>query len=443
MKHIKLHKIILIVVSLLWFVFQLFYIKMNKYDIWISDPGLYMYLATECVKHNTMYPDWTNYHDSYIFNPGWVNFIILWIKLFSNARYLPYFNAFINLGILLLIYKISFKLFNKELIAQIATYMFMLLPSFPTIASHTYSEPLFTLLTLMILYLVITFKHKESYIIILLLGIFTAIAMWVRPIVYAYLFACIFLLLKDNKWKSTLSYIGIYVSTCFIISIATHRNFPDYIYKATTGGVNLVMGNNNMANGKYCAQAISDSSGLGFLPDMYSSNLRPVYKIYTAEHKEYGQAFSDNYTYREIDSIWTKRALIWISHNPRRYLELSVNRLFSLYEIAPTFLYSYGAECRENAKIPNMIWPLVKFSSTYYFYFLVILSLVSIIFLSWHKYTLMFISIPLVITTLITSLIISSARYNIIMHPLIAITAAYSFYMLLKTCIQYSLHSDI
>lgn len=70
----------------LYVILEILYVVKYADEILVSDPGWYVYYAEECVKHGTMYPDYSNYHDEYIFAPGWVNFIILGIKLLGGGK---------------------------------------------------------------------------------------------------------------------------------------------------------------------------------------------------------------------------------------------------------------------------------------------------------------------------------------------------------------------
>lgn len=339
---------ILIATTLFWFVIQILYIKTNKYDILVSDPGLYVYYAQECVKHGTMYPDYTNYHDQYIFNPGWVNFIILWIKLFGSVRYLPYFNSILNLGIIYYIFQICKKLFSNGHIAYTAVYCFMLLPSFFTISSHLYSESLFTILSLATLYYTITSGTKIDKVLPYIAGSLAALSMWTRPIAIAWIIACLFYYLWIHReWFSAIKYIGSYAIICTIIAICTHLNYPDYLYKANTGGVNLIMGANDLATGGYCGETRYNKGELGYIYGLFTNDTLPVWRYYTQERKEPMPATSSIYTSNELDRIWKQRATNWITHHPLKFIALSFNKMRIFFQSAPTFyLNTRGQESK-------------------------------------------------------------------------------------------------
>ena len=220
-------------VLLLWLIFQICLVYYGAYSILVSDPGFYVYYATECINNGTMYPDYTNYYDEYIFNPGYINFLILWIKLFGSVKLVPYFNILLNVGIVYLLYVIS-KQLTCQRIAYLTIYVFLLIPSFPTIALHLYSDQLFiAFILLAILPFVKSSKYDSHFA---LSGVGIAIAQWIRPLSLAWQFPCILFLLYKKEYKKCFVYVSFYAIICLVIATATHQNFPDYLYKAKRGG---------------------------------------------------------------------------------------------------------------------------------------------------------------------------------------------------------------
>lgn len=414
---------ILIATTLFWFVIQILYIKTNKYDILVSDPGLYVYYAQECVKHGTMYPDYTNYHDQYIFNPGWVNFIILWIKLFGSVRYLPYFNSILNLGIIYYIFQICKKLFSNGHIAYTAAYCFMLLPSFFTISSHLYSESLFTILSLATLYYTITSGTKIDKVLPYIAGSLAALSMWTRPIALAWMIACLFYYLWiHRKWFSAIKYIGSYAIICTIIAICTHINYPDYLYKANTGGVNIIMGANDLATGGYCGETRYNKGELGYINGLFTNDTLPVWRYYTQERKEPMPATSSIYTSNELDKIWKERALTWIMNNPIHFIRLSFTKIEILFKDSPTFLYKYEGSGRIYT-YNNIILPFVSMFGNTWHYIGLILSFIGLFRKKLYLQTISVIYIPIILYIIMICITCASSRYNMVIQPLIVISA--------------------
>lgn len=426
---------ILIATTLFWSVIQILYIKNNKYDILVSDPGLYVYYAQECVKHGTMYPDYTNYHDQYIFNPGWVNFIILWIKLFGSVRYLPYFNSILNLGIIYYIFQICKKLFSNGHIAYTAVYCFMLLPSFFTISSHLYSESLFTILSLATLYYTITSGTKIDKVLPYIAGSLAALSMWTRPIAIAWIIACLFYYLWiHRKWFSAIKYIGSYAIICTIIAICTHINYPDYLYKANTGGVNIIMGANDLATGGYCGETRYNKGELGYINGLFTNDTLPVWRYYTQERKEPMPATSSIYTSNELDRIWKQRATNWITHHPLKFIALSFNKVRIFFQSAPTFLFKYEGTGKQTYHLHSLIIELIDVLSTYLFYTFLLFSFISLYRSQIHRNASLLLLIPILINIVIIGLTCGAQRYNMVIQPLIVITASATIHRIKLHC---------
>ena len=412
-RHFLYNKKALLFTTTLWFVCMVFYIKCNKYDALVSDPGAYIMFAQACAEHCALYPDASQLYSSYIFNPGWVNFIVLWISIFGSVRYLAYVNAVFNICIVCVLWLLCRSLFNNKNIAYTTAYMYMILPSFFTISNHTFSELYFILMSTTALYFA-SRNGRWAY----LAGLFTAIAMWTRPIALGWIIACLFLFLWQRlDWKSTARYIVAYVTVCATIAICTHRNYPDYAYKATTGGVNLIMGANNHATGYYCAETFNPVDGLGYIEN------------------------PKQYTVKEKDSIWTHRAVKWIAEHPKTYALLTVKKLFNLYNGAPSFTYSYkhlpedvrlsGLDATQTVANPfdeTLIWANNVFLRYHFFFFLLIMSIIGFMQKAWRNNKLMLLYLPLFVCTTMTIATVGELRYSMVMLPLIIITAAYSLH---------------
>ena len=405
-------RLFVVISALFWLGLQVLYVYNNKYDALVSDPGTYVLLAWSCVTDGTLYPNYSHLYDSYIFNPGWVNFIILWIKMFGTTSNLAYIQVIFNAITLFLIYRICRKLFEKEVVAIFALYSYMLLPAVFTISSHLFSEPYYIVLSLSSLYFCLLGK-RFSY----LSGFFLALAMWTRPIALGWLVACLFWYLKSKDWKSATRHVAMYIFTCMIIAISTHQNYPNYLYKSTTGGVNLIMGANDDASGGYCA-AVFQEGKIGHIPDEFKSKL----------------------TVNEKDSIWTHRAVHWIKTHPIQYSILTCKKMYYLFNSSPSFLYNYrtAPKTKKNELIysqsfrspANLCFSpyselFMSFLSSVYFKIIMISVVFGLLIYSWKNMNLFFIYIPILLCTLLTVLTVGEPRYNIVMLPFLSIVFSY------------------
>lgn len=408
----------------LWLVLQVLYVFHNKYDALVSDSGTYVLLARSCAETGTMYPNFSNLYDHYIFNPGWVNLMIVWMKLFGDTKELPYLQVVFNLVIVCLLFQLCRVLYGDKKVAYIAVYSYLLLPSFFSISSHLYSEPFFAATSMAVLY-VCVLNNRFCY----LAGFFAAVGVWIRPIGIGWLIACIYWYLwKKRSWRLAAKCLMTYIGTCLFISILTHQNYPNYTYKATTGGVNLIMGANDNATGGYNTQVFSKGE-IGYIP-------RESYEKLTVNEK---------------DSIWMHRAVQWIWSHPRQYCVLTLKKLYSLYSSTPTFLYNYKTappsakkeliSSRSYCSQATLLFSpysekMISFLSSYYFKALMLLVACGLFLYSWKRKGLMYVYIPIISCTLLTMLTVGEPRYNMVMLPLISIAFSYSFVRIFKNIVE-------
>lgn len=108
-------KLIMRLSFVLWLVVQVFlvikYWNLPQY----SDAKLYMDSAMECYMGGQWYP---NIHQlnsqQYLFNPGFINFLILELKVFGTFMYHGIIGIVINLILLVSVRKIIKELVNDE-----------------------------------------------------------------------------------------------------------------------------------------------------------------------------------------------------------------------------------------------------------------------------------------------------------------------------------------
>lgn len=404
----------------LWISFQIIFVSVYHYgsDYLENDPGWYVYYAMECIKHGTMFPDYSNYYSEYIFSPGWINFIILWIKLFGSIRLIPYFCILLNVAILYLLYKISLKVTESKNITFLALYLFMFLPANSTIVLHLYTEIPFEALSLFSFYLIFSQKSR----MILLAGICIALAQWIRPLGVAWMLAAVFFMLyKDKRIKHAIIYVTGIVCTCGCIGIATHRNFPTYVFQSVTGGVNLIMGANDMATGGYIQEARYSPEGLGYLPGLFKENEFTTVRLGDGSFRA---KYSNKYTYLECDSIYKARAIQWIKNNPTRWCALIPIKTVKLFNTALTYVSTPYASVNESPVFKML--SLVCRIAGRFFIIIVLLAFAGLFTPFWNNKKLIYTVIPVVVCTAMTVAVFGNPRFNFIMLPFIIIFACVS-----------------
>lgn len=403
----------------LWVLFQIIYVSVYLFRENLGvDEGRYVYFAMECVKHGTMYPDYSNFYNEFIHAPGWINFLILWIKLFGSVYLIPYFNILLNIVVLYLLYKIAYKVTANKNITYLALYLFIFLPANAIIVLNFYTEIPFEILSLLSFYLV----FSKKYWLVLLAGICIALAQWIRPLGVAWMLAAIFFMLyKDKRIKHAIIYVVGVVFTCGSIGIATHRNFPTYVFQSTTGSINVLLGANDMATGASVVDALRSPEGLGYLPGLYSENeYIPVRDWRTGEfmHK-----YSNKYTYLECDSIYKARAIQWIKENPGRWCLLIPKKIYFLFYT--TYAYIMMPDPINASFTSKIIWVICKITSRS-FVLMVLCALVGLLTPFWKDKKLIYVVIPIVVCSAMTVATFGDPRFNFIIIPFILIFCCYS-----------------
>lgn len=423
----RLHKYLanknfLIISITIWTLLQVIVVINYHPKELISDPGMYTYYAQNCAHDGTMYPNLTHYHSKYIFAPGWVNFLILCIKLFGSVDIVPYLNIIFNIIIIYLIFRITLKLLKQESIAYLSVYLYMILPSNWTMPPYLYTEIFYVVLTLSSVYFIL----KKSIVFYILAGIFIALAYWVRPLATAWIIPSTILLWSIFKKISPIAiYITSIICTCLIIGITTHRNFPDYIYKSSTGGVNLIMGANDLANGLYCGDAVDKAGAPGYLPGLYDGE--DTVKIKSASGNSYFiEKYSNKYTYKDCDSIWKSRSIEWIKSNPGKWVSMFPYKTLKLFEASGIYIPTDSFII----KIYNFFIGRITFIC------LVLLCIYAAFKFLWKDKEGWYLLLPCILCTGMTIITVVQVRYNYILQPYIVIIASTSIKFLYNKYIE-------
>lgn len=402
-----------------WLVFQIIYCYFCSYDELISDPGFYVYNAQECLSRGTYFPDIFSYHSEYIFSPGYINLLIIWLKIFGDIELFCYFNVFCNAVILFLLYLIAKKLFNNIYVTNAIVLLFIAIPSNATIVLHCYTEIPFELLTLLVTFLVVFHRRRCIYY---LCGILLALAQWIRPLSIGWFIAVAIYLLYLKDYKSIVRMTIGTVLTSLCIAVFTHQYFPDYLYKPVTGGVNLLMGANDKATGGYCGEARRNKDGLGYLPELFDSTsyTRVRYDI----NSGYVYKYSNKYTYKECDSIYKARSVQWIVKNPVRWLSLIPQKLYLTYQRAPVFAFTYNQIARDSLFIK--IIGRISYAMSYLLFFVFCISFIGLFTKFWRSKEQILIVVPIIMGTAMTVATCGAARYAFIFIPNLLLFTSFS-----------------
>jgi len=415
LKNILLDRKTFLFATILWVIFQFVWNSHFQYDEWISDSGLYQYYAKQCYEAGTMYPNMQFYHYEYIHNPGWVNVLILWYAVFHSFSGVIYLIIIFNLLSFLLLRSVAMEISGNRSFRYLVMYLYMLLPAFSTTFTFYWSEPLYIFLTLLSYYC--TLKHSYAYLFVG--GVCLALAFWVRPVAIASaISSAIFILLYYKSFKRLSIYLGGCTCISMLIAWTTHQNFPNYLCSATTGGVNLIMASHDNATGQWDGSVRINQGGYGYLPGLWSDDkYKPVYMYF--DRDELIKDYEDTYTYREVDSIYKKRSMMWIQANPLKYIRLFPHKIKILFSGSANMWAPANKGCLR----------LREFFRIYQSWLVIVLTFFSFIGVFWIGFyknpKLIYLILTFILYTGITLVSVVDPRFNWAFLPYIILLSSF------------------
>ncbi len=387
----------------LWIIAQVFLIWILWTPDWISDPGLYQYYATQCVNNGCLYPSYENYYDEFVFAPGWVNMLAVVYLITGSFRAVPYLLIIVNVLNLLFIMKICKFVTSNIYVYYALGYIYISIGV--NLFSHIqpYSEYFFVLLTNIALYL--SFKKKLLYYIVS--GFLIALAIWVRPLAYSWIIAILYLGLFYHKSIKLCSFFiaGVF-ATCIIIGYSTHRNFPDFMFQASTGGGNMIMGADDTATGGY-NPIPRQKGGRAYIPREYSE--KDSIPVISAVTRRYEKLTSSDFSYKQSDSIYTAKSIEWIKENPLKWTLLFLPKLNILLFNGSLFFVPYKIG---EYKVVGMVFNILNLWQLWLLRLCCFISLIGL-FMGMGKKEIVLL-IPVVLSIGMTIICVSATRYNYI-----------------------------
>lgn len=209
-----------------------------------------------------------------------------------------------------------------------------------------------------------------------------------------------------------------------IIGTASYISSGHFVFQSVTVGVNLIMGANDDSDGSY-NRTVFNEGKIGGLPN------------------------SDEISYKEKDSIWTKKSIEWIIQNPQKYIKLVPFKLMYMYAV-DTYAFSTFYNNEKKTSGSDYISPLFEnvmhfqFSeftwvdfvvlinqALYMFYILFFLGGLIILFVKKYKPKEIFFLLTIIILgTGMTIITVGGARYHYPYLPIIFIISAALFHQL-------------
>lgn len=301
---------ILSVAALLLMLGMQIYTIMTHSLLLASDSLRYNDLAWNAYNAGTWYPSELNLRDSYIFGNGLVNLFIVLIKLTGSIEAIKYINLVFTYVILFACVYIIRKIFGKTETEYWFITLYCLFGTFWGEVLQPRTELMFMALAFTALALLMSGKAVACAVA----GVLLALANWTRPLGSVFFITGIWLLINQRaKLKKYLCFVLCAAATVGVIGSVAYAQSGRFVYQATTGGYNLIMGANDLADGTSNYDVFNKAGQSGYLP----------FDERTAM------------TYEEQDSLYKSAAFDWIKKNPGKYIALMPKKLF-------TTLYSEG-----------------------------------------------------------------------------------------------------
>jgi len=384
----------------LWIVLQVVVYCRFRDVAQTSDAGAYVSLARDCIAAGTWYPMPGHLFDyGYVFNPGYVNFIIACFRLFGSVESVGIVQILLNIICLCAIMHVTAKVSGNILNAKIAAVCFCLLWSTVIFSTAHLTEVLFTTLLFLSFALL-----RPGSARLFAAGACMIAAEWVRPVIVVFLpSALIYLFLsKNHRWKSFFMLIAGMGVTWLLIATLALKTCGVTVTSSTTGGVNLIMSFNDDATGGY-SDVVFREGKIGDIPD------------------------SLHYDCFQKDSAWKARSIEWIHANPGKAIALAPIKFYKLWKREPNLMSTLGetpsglAELSGAAELKAKLWKMCKALP---YYAIILFGIYGIILKRkelrgvWGLCLL-----PLVLSSLMHMILVGNPRYHYPYMPAVIIFA--------------------
>jgi len=345
-----------------------------------SDSAHYFKFAQDCLQANSFYPASQHLFSYYIFAPLFVNILVILLQISNSTIIISIVNLLVNSLQLLLIYKLSVNIFNRNVGAITVLLYILYLNNLGFLVSNL-TELLYGVLVLIVFTFYIR-KGNQNYFIS---GLFLGASISVRPVGYTLLIAFI-LFFVYSKIKFNKSYPGIWIISGVITFISVfgmfnYLHFGRFIFTSSTGPINILIGANDNATGGYKDEVFKPGNA-GYLEN------------------------ADLMTYTEKNNFYTEKSFDWIISHPLKWLGLMPMKLVHTFiwdDITVSYLLDTGdwdfarfVKYLWNDKSLNNIMPnapqskriiffIVQAAHLFYYYFLMFFILIGLIFYMKNK----------------------------------------------------------
>ena len=213
-----------------------------------GDAQSYWELALYCAQNHTFYPSPRDEFALYIFGNGYVNLLSLLLRLRETYAWVYAVNMAFTQLLVFSVYRIMRRLCEGREAACAAVTLLCLLPALWGEAASSRTELCFMGLAFASLACAMedgTGWHALS-------GVLMALCNWVRPLMVILLpMTLLLLILRKKRLHCIAAYLLGAAAVIATIGQATKSLSGYFIYQAQTMGVNMLMGNNDDADGSY------------------------------------------------------------------------------------------------------------------------------------------------------------------------------------------------
>jgi len=274
-----------------------------------SDAANYARFAYEAVAAHAIYPTAEQFHNDWVANTGYINFLVLNLYIFGTLDFVPVQQLLLNCLLLWSIRKLALRFGNSD-IANFAVVIFCLLPS-NVMDVQTHMSDLFC--CAVFIWSIVLMRSKAGWL--MLAGAVAAIANWARPVGLIFWPSVLIagLMICHDKHFSrgrtlalAASYIAGVVAVGAIISASTYASCGYPLHGSTTKGTNMIIGCNDKATGEY--------NDIVFQPGEYGY-VDPSERLNAVQR----------------DKELTRRSIEWIMANPVQFLKIAPAKVFRLW----------------------------------------------------------------------------------------------------------------
>jgi hypothetical protein len=227
----------------------------------LSDSANYVSYAQLALDEHTYYPNPQSIYSAWIVAPVYINYTAVIISVFGDPYAILWFNIVLNLVQLALVLLIARRWYGN-VAGYVAAFLYMLYLNNLGLVMQNVTELMFGVFMLASIYYYTGAKKTSNYT---LCGIFTGLALGVRPTAMALVLVYILIYLYDvytrkYEHKQIVIILAGVVCYCLAMGMLSKRNIGRYEYTSTTGPSNLIMSAIPEANGVFYGQFFKTDS---------------------------------------------------------------------------------------------------------------------------------------------------------------------------------------